>query len=182
MNIYTKTGDDGTTGLIGGTRVPKDDIRLDAYGSVDELNSFLSLLLTENLETHDREFIQDTQHLLFKICSLLATDALVSEPSYPIPVSEDKLISIEKEIDSISANLPIIKNFVIPGGNRTSSLCHVCRSICRRAERNVIKVSRIYGVEKSVLVFLNRFSDYLFILGRKACIMNGKEIFWDNSK
>lgn len=182
MNIYTKTGDDGTTGLIGGTRIPKDDIRLDAYGSVDELNSFLSLLVVENLEAHDAVFIQDTQHLLFRIGSCLATDISVTEPGFPIPVTKGKLQSIEIEIDNISANLPVVHKFVIPGGNRTSSLCHVCRSVCRRTERNVIKVSKIYKVDKGILIFLNRLSDYLFVLGRKSCLSDGPEIFWDNSK
>jgi len=182
MKIYTKTGDDGTTGLIGGTRIQKDDIRLDAYGSIDELNSFLSLLIVENLEPNDANFIQNTQHLLFRIGSWLATDISVTEPNFPIPVTKGKLQAIETEIDNISANLPVVNKFVLPGGNRTSSLCHICRTVCRRTERNLIKVSRNYNVDKGILIFINRLSDYLFVLGRKACLSDGPEIFWDNSK
>jgi len=182
MNIYTKTGDDGTTGLVGGTRVPKDDIRLEAYGSVDELNSFLGLLRTEKLEEQDSEFIENVQHLLFRIGSWLATDTTVTEPRFVDPVPKEKLFSIETEIDNISEKLPKMHNFILPGGNRTSSLCHICRTICRRSERNVIKLSNIHRVDKNILIYLNRLSDYLFVLGRKACISDGTEIFWNNSK
>jgi cob(I)alamin adenosyltransferase len=146
------------------------------------LNSFLSLLVVEDLDFHDSEFIQDTQHLLFRICSWLATDTSVTIPGFPIPVTKGKLQSIETEIDKISASLPVINKFVLPGGNRASSLCHICRTVCRRAERNVIKVSKIYGVDKSILIYLNRLSDYLFVLGRKACLSDSTEIFWDNTK
>lgn len=182
MKIYTKTGDNGTTGLIGGTRVQKDDIRLYAYGSIDELNSFISLLIVENLEAHDAKFLQETQHLLFRIGSWLATDTSVTDPNFPIPVTKGKLQSIETEIDNITSNLPEINKFVLPGGNKASALCHVCRTVCRRAERNLIKTSKKYPVDKSILIFINRLSDYLFVLGRKACLSDGPEIFWDNAK
>jgi cob(I)alamin adenosyltransferase len=147
MGIYTKLGDSGTSGLIGGTRVSKDDIRLEAYGSIDELNSFLGLLYTENLESHD-EMIQ----------------------------------TIESEIDHIVSSLPEIKKFILPGGNKPAAICHICRTVCRRAERNVVKVSKTYFVQHNIVSYLNRLSDYFFVLGRKACLQDNSEIFWNNTK
>ncbi len=182
MKIYTKTGDDGTTGLIGGTRVSKDDIRLDAYGSVDELNSFLGLLIEENIEENDADFIRNLQHVLFNVGSSLATDTSVTSPKISIPVKQTMLDAIESEIDSITANLPPLDRFVLPGGNKAAALCHICRTVCRRTERNVIRLSKNIPVEKSILILLNRLSDYLFVLGRKSCLTNGNEIFWDNAK
>jgi len=182
MKIYTKTGDNGTSGLIGGTRISKDDIRLDAYGSIDELNSFLSLLLTENIEPHDRDFIQTSQHHLFKIGAYLATDQSVTELSNPEPITFEMLQAIETEIDHLSAVLPEIKQFIIPGGNRTAATCHICRTVCRRAERNLVKVSKVFTVHKNLISYLNRLSDYYFTLGRKSCLNDGPEFFWDNTK
>lgn len=182
MNIYTKTGDNGTSGLIGGTRVQKDDIRLEAYGSIDELNAFIGLLLNENIEPHDRDFIQDTQHQLFKIGSYLATDQKTTELKFPDPISQETILSIEHEIDNIVTSLPEIHQFIIPGGNRTASTCHVCRTICRRSERNIIKVSKSFTVHQHIISYINRLSDYFFVLGRKCCLSDGAEIFWDNTK
>ena len=182
MKIYTKTGDNGTSCLIGGTSVPKDDIRLEAYGSIDELNSFLGLLAVEQIESDDAAFVRVINHQLFKIGSFLATDQSVTSPKFSNPVSEDMLRSIEEEIDKIVTVLPELHQFVIPGGNKASAVCHICRSICRRAERQVVKVSRMYNTDENILIFLNRLSDYLFVLGRKACIKDSDEIFWDQSK
>ena len=182
MKIYTKTGDNGSSGLIGGTRTSKDDIRLDAYGSIDELNAFISVLATEKLETHDRDFIQKAQHHLFKIGSYLATDQSVTDLKIKEPVTEDMLRAIETEIDIITVTLPEIHQFIIPGGNKSSAICHVCRTICRRAERNAVKVSKEYTVDNSILSYLNRLSDYFFVLGRKCCLMDSPEFFWDNTK
>lgn len=182
MKIYTKTGDNGSSGLIGGTRVSKDDIRLEAYGSIDELGAFISVLLTENLEAHDRAFIQDLQHYMFKIGSYLATDQSTTDLMIPEPVSEIMLQTIETEMDEITAHLPEIHHFIIPGGNKTSAMCHVCRTVCRRAERNVVKVSKVYEVDNAIQRYLNRLSDYFFVLSRKSCLMDGQEYFWDSTK
>ncbi|MDD4921838.1 MAG: cob(I)yrinic acid a,c-diamide adenosyltransferase [Bacteroidales bacterium] len=182
MKIYTKTGDNGSSGLIGGTRVSKDDIRLDAYGSIDELNAFMSVLLTEDLEQNDHDFLRNLQHQLFKIGSYLATDQSATELKFPEPVTEEMLQTIESEIDNITSILPEIHQFIIPGGNRTASLCHVCRTVCRRAERQVIKASKLYNVDNKIISYINRLSDYYFILGRKCCIKDSSEVFWDNTK
>jgi len=182
MKIYTKTGDNGTSGLIGGTRVPKDDIRLDAYGSMDELNSFLGLLLCELTDEHDSAFILTIQHELFRIGSCLATDQTVKEPNILHPVSEEMLKKLENEIDAIQSALPEHHQFILPGGNKAASLCHICRTICRRVERLTVKVSKLYSVDRQVLVYLNRLSDYLFTLARKSCLKDMSEIYWDPSK
>lgn len=182
MKIYTKTGDNGTSGLIGGTRVPKDDIRLEAYGSTDELNAYLGWLVCELPDENDRNFIRAIQNQLFRIGSSLATDQTVQEPRFKQPVSEEMLYRLEKEIDVIQAALPEQHQFVIPGGNKTASVCHVARTICRRAERQTVKISAIYETDPSIIRYLNRLSDYLFVLARKACLYDSPEFFWDPSK
>jgi len=182
MNIYTKTGDSGTSGLIGGTRVSKDDIRLEAYGCIDELNSFLGLLLTECKDQDDTGFVRKIQNQLFSIGSFLATDQAVSTLKILEPVTDEMIQAIESEIDHIVSLLPEIKQFVIPGGNKPAAICHICRTVCRRAERNVIKVSKVYTVQQNMIIYLNRLSDYLFVLARKACLSENKELFWENIK
>lgn len=182
MNIYTKTGDKGSSGLIGGTRVSKDDIRLEAYGSVDELNSFLGLLLSEGLDTRDEAFNRNIQHRLFRVGSYLATDQEKTDVNFPDPISEENLSEIEAEIDHIVSNLPEINRFVLPGGNRKSGLCHVCRTVCRRSERCTVAVSSTFQVHPNIITYLNRLSDYFFVLARKCCLSDSSEIFWDNTK
>lgn len=182
MKIYTKTGDIGSSGLIGGTRVSKDDIRLEAYGSIDELNAFIGLLLNEGMESHEQEFTQTIQHHLFNIGSYLATDQSSTTLKIAEPVTKKMLETIESEIDLITSVLPEIRQFIIPGGNKASAMCHVCRTVCRRAERNVVKVSGVFAVDKNIISYLNRLSDYFFVLGRKCSLSNGSEFFWDNTK
>jgi cob(I)alamin adenosyltransferase len=182
MNIYTKTGDKGLSGLIGGTRVSKDDIRLEAYGSVDELNSFLGLLLAESLDPEDAAFSQDIQHRLFKVGSHLATDQSRSPLPDVAPISDETIREVERQIDRIVSGLPAINQFVLPGGSRKAALCHVCRTTCRRAERNTVAVSERFTIHPNVLMYLNRLSDYFFVLARKCCLSDSSEIFWDNTK
>jgi len=182
MNIYTKTGDKGSSGLIGGTRVSKDDIRLEAYGSVDELNSFLGLLLAEGLESADDTFNRNIQHRLFKVGSYLATDQEKTVLNFADPITEENLKEIEAEIDKIVSGLPEISRFIIPGGNRKAGLCHVCRTVCRRAERCTVAVSVTYHVHPNIITYLNRLSDYFFVLARKCCLSDSSEFFWDNTK
>lgn len=182
MKIYTKTGDKGTTGLIGGTRVSKNDIRLEAYGTIDELNSFLGLLISNNLDERDRVFNQTIQHRLFKVGSYLATDQEQAVVKFADPIKPADLLEMEAEIDTISSALPEIERFILPGGNQTSAHCHVCRTISRRAERRMLDLMPQYAVHPTIISYLNRLSDYFFILGRKYCLSDSLEIFWDNTK
>lgn len=182
MTIYTKTGDKGSSSLIGGTRVSKTDVRLEAYGSVDELNSFLGLLLAEGLETEDETFNHNIQHRLFNVGSYLATDQTKAELAFPNPITDAHLHEVEAEIDRIVSQLPEINRFVLPGGNRKAGLCHVCRTVCRRAERCTVAVAETYPVHPNIITYLNRLSDYYFVLARKCCLSDSSEIFWDNVK
>ncbi len=180
--IYTKTGDTGSTGLIGGTRVPKDDIRLDAYGTLDELNAQLGMLICELHEEHDVEFVQTIQHQLFRLGSSLATDASVTEPHFKHPVSDEMVSRLEQEIDHIEQGLPKHNHFILPGGNKAAACCHIARTVCRRAERQIIHVMNTYETDPEIATYVNRLSDYLFVLSRKACIHDSPEFFWDPSK
>jgi cob(I)alamin adenosyltransferase len=181
MKIYTKSGDEGKASLIGGKRISKDDIQIDAYGTIDELNSNLGLLRDYCDLDNDKNFILDIQKNLFVIGSLLAIDYSNNKKVEHIDFSTDKTSLIEKEIDKISSTLPKMTNFIIPGGHRTVSTCHISRSICRRAERNCIKLAKQFKLNNNILIYLNRLSDYLFILSRKITIdTNTQEIKWVN--
>lgn len=178
--IYTGTGDKGTTSLVGGQRVSKASERIESYGTIDELNSFIGLLMTAMEEGPDTEFLSFVQHKLFNIGSYLATDQETSEIQVPSRVSEESVERMEREIDRIDGELPKMKAFILPGGCRSAALAHVCRTVCRRAEREIYRLAETAPVEDLVLKFINRLSDYLFVLARKECIQhNGKEIIWD---
>ena len=178
-NIYTRTGDKGTTALVGGHRVPKTHQRIEAYGTIDELNSFIGLLNTAVVDKEDQDFLLFVQHKLFTIGSYLATDQESTKLRIQSQVMPETIERIEKEIDKIDNALPKMKNFVLPGGNRAASLAHVCRTVCRRAERQIYKLKESAEVEEPVLVFVNRLSDYLFVLARKECLRENNEIIWD---
>ncbi|WP_294537865.1 cob(I)yrinic acid a,c-diamide adenosyltransferase [uncultured Bacteroides sp.] len=180
--VYTKTGDKGTTSLVGGSRVPKNHIRLEAYGTVDELNACLGWLLTYLTDEADRQFVQGIQHRLFAIGSHLATDQeKMSLKPASILMKED-VEKIEQEIDRLDEKLPPIRAFVLPGGCRSAAVCHVCRTVCRRAERRILTLSETCKISPEVLSFVNRLSDYLFVLSRKLNLDGqNNEIFWDNS-
>ena len=166
MKIYTKTGDEGMTSLVGGKRVKKCCARLDSYGSVDELNSFIGLLVTYITDEADIAFLQKIQGELFMVGGSLATDLSVSEARCEVPLA--MISDIESEIDSLSAALPPLRSFVVPGGSRAAAVAHVCRTVCRRAERCVFALIEEGGaVEENVAVYLNRLSDYFFVLARK---------------
>ena len=166
MKIYTKTGDEGMTSLVGGKRVKKCCARLDSYGSVDELNSFIGLLVTYITDEADIAFLQKIQRELFMVGGSLATDLSVSEAR--CEVTQAMISDIESEIDRLSAALPPLRSFVVPGGSRAAALAHVCRTVCRRAERCVFALIEEGGaVEENVAVYLNRLSDYFFVLARK---------------
>jgi cob(I)alamin adenosyltransferase len=180
--LYTKTGDRGTTGLIGGTRVPKNHIRLEAYGTVDELSSQLVLLVTYLTEENDRNFITKVQNKLFSIGAYLATDQNKVPVDKTSHITPEDVINIEQEIDRIDETLPHLHAFVIPGGSRTAALCHVCRTVCRRTERCVLSLAEKYPVSSELSAYLNRLSDYLFILSRKINSTEKiTEIFWDTN-
>ncbi|RHJ79321.1 cob(I)yrinic acid a,c-diamide adenosyltransferase [Parabacteroides sp. AM08-6] len=178
--IYTGTGDKGTTSLVGGERVSKAHARIESYGTIDELNSFIGLLMTALEDEKDLDFLRFVQHKLFTIGSYLATNQEHTELKMESKVTPETITRIETEIDRIDNELPKMRNFVLPGGNRSASLAHVCRTVCRRAERQIYRLAETTPVEEPVLIFVNRLSDYLFVLARKECIKNnGKEIIWD---
>ncbi len=173
MKIYTKSGDDGTTSLIGGTRVPKYDIRIESYGTVDELSAWIGLIRDQNIGEKISNNLVDIQSKLFTVEAMLACDRECSKLKIPEIVSED-IIFLENEIDRMTDELPVLKSFILSGGNTTVSYCHVARTICRRAERLVIQLNKQHFVNKLTLKYLNRLSDYLFVLARK--IGNDKHI------
>jgi cob(I)alamin adenosyltransferase len=180
--LYTGGGDRGKTSLVGGFRVSKTHPRLEAYGTVDELNSFVGLLLTE-VEDHElRELLLFIQSKLFTVGSYLATDPSKTEYKIESHIGGDSIKKIEATIDQIDSRLPKLKSFVLPGGSRTAALAHVCRTVCRRAERHIYRLTETETVEEPVPVFMNRLSDLLFVIAREACILeNGKENFWNNT-
>ena len=166
MKVYTKTGDEGTTGLIGGTRVPKDHVRIEAYGSVDELNAHIGFLRDqEGMKSYQERLVQ-IQEQLFTMGSHLANDPEKSKMKLP-EFLDEFTHDLEKDIDSMEEELPAMTNFVLPGGHPSISTCHVARCVCRRAERATISLNRSSSVQTEILVYLNRLSDYLFVLSRK---------------
>jgi len=170
--IYTKTGDKGETSLIGGTRVPKYHERIEAYGTLDELNSFVGYLRDQLTDNHLREVLLKVQENLFTAESLLATDP-EKEISRSLPyLSEPDVTLLEQEMDSMNQHLPVISSFILPGGHRLVSLCHICRTICRRGERIIIKLARETEVDEILVKYINRLSDYLFVLAREIAFVH----------
>jgi cob(I)alamin adenosyltransferase len=166
FKIYTKGGDKGTTSLLGGTRVPKYDDRINAYGTLDELKSFLGLLRDVNKSEHYRKVLLSIQTFLFTAEAHLASDSPENKKNLPV-LDEKEITRLEQEIDSMNESLPELRSFILPGGHPVVSYCHIARTICRRAERLVIKLSEQYDVDEVIIRFLNRLSDYLFVLARK---------------
>lgn len=170
--IYTRTGDDGTTGLGDGTRVPKDHVRVEAFGSVDELNSVIGLLLSEPLPDDVRAHLTEVQNVLFDLGGEL------SIPGYSL-LTEERVATLERILDETNSGLPPLKEFVLPGGTRAAALCHVARSVCRRAERRVFTLLGEGGSRHLSLVYLNRLSDLLFVIARHLNQDAGKaETLW----
>ena len=185
MKIYTKTGDKGETGLYGGTKVSKADIRIEAYGTVDELNSYLGLVRDQKIDAYTSENLIKIQKELFVVGAVLATpqekETLKNgEKRLGRTMVTDQMITdIENEIDKMDAELPQMTHFVLPGGHTTVSYCHIARAVCRRAERLVAVLQQKEIIEPSVIKYLNRLSDYLFVLARKLTIDNkAEEIKW----
>ena len=166
MKIYTKTGDKGTTSLIGGKRVLKNSDKLNAYGSIDELNSFLGLLRAKTTDENIKNEILDIQNTLFNVGAHLALDENVEKIPEFAQINDEKIKKIEDLIDFFQENLPKITNFIIYGENELSAICHICRAICRRAEREIITVNQQYNIDSNVITYVNRLSDFLFVLAR----------------
>ncbi|MFV0539718.1 MAG: cob(I)yrinic acid a,c-diamide adenosyltransferase [Aestuariibaculum sp.] len=185
MKIYTKTGDKGTTALFGGTRVPKHHIRIESYGTVDELNSYIGLIRDQNIDKHYQDLLIHIQDRLFTLGAILATDPQKTtlksgKERLNIPkISIENIEQLEQEIDLMNSTLPPMTNFVLPGGHQTVSFCHIARCVCRRAERLTSALNEIEPLTDTILIYLNRLSDYLFVLARKLSFdLHASEIKW----
>lgn len=174
MKLYTKTGDEGTTSLFGGARVPKYDLRIEAYGTVDELNSCIGLVRDQGLEERHTRFLLEVQDRLFTLGSHLATQP--GKKNIVLPgFEEEDVVKLEQEIDAMDAKLPPMKHFILPGGHTTVSFIHIARCVCRRAERLTVHLAATEEVSPLIIKYLNRLSDYLFILSRDAARTLGAE-------
>ena len=166
MKIYTKTGDAGTTSLFGGKRVSKADLRIDTYGTVDELNSWMGVLRDQEINASRKDTLLAIQDRLFTMGSMLATEPGNTKVKIPT-LGEADILFLETEIDVMDAVLTPMKSFVLPGGHTSVSFAHVARTVCRRAERLVIALHQIEPVDPLIIKYLNRLSDYVFVLSRK---------------
>ena len=171
MKIYTKTGDDGTTSLYSGRRLSKAHARVEAYGTVDELNAQLGLLATEIEDPSLRGDLVNQQHYLFALGAALADDR--ENEAYQLPAKATP--DLEEDIDRMNEELPAMTHFILPGGSRPVALAHVCRTVCRRAERRMVELSESAGVGDDLIVYINRLSDYLFVLSRYLAHTSGVE-------
>ena len=165
MKIYTRTGDEGTTALFGGSRVSKADLRIEAYGTVDELNAFLAIVRDQEVNKKREHLLVQIQERLFTIGSMLATVPGNTKVKIPQLLEEDA-ITLENAIDHMEALLEPLRNFVLPGGHASISHCHVARTVCRRAERKIVALSQSEAVDPIIVKYMNRLSDYLFVLAR----------------
>lgn len=178
MKVYTKTGDKGETSLIGGTRVKKSHLRIETYGTVDELNSYIGLVRDQGVNASRKDLLKEIQDRLFTIGSSLASDPEKSKMKIPDLHAEDVTL-LENEIDKMNDELPPLRVFVLPGGHQSVSFCHLARCVCRRAERLTIGLQEESFVADLVIQYLNRLSDYLFVLSRKmAHELNAEEVPW----
>lgn len=185
MKIYTKTGDNATTALFGGTRIEKHHIRIESYGTIDELNSWLGLIRDQEIDAHSKNVLTSLQDKLFTVGAILATDpekAVLKngKARLNIPViNESDILILENEMDAMESELMPMTHFILPGGHTTVSYCHITRTICRRAERLISHLNASETVDSNVLKFINRLSDYLFVLARKLSHeLKAEEIKW----
>ena len=179
-SIYTKTGDKGKTSLVGGKRVDKTHIRLDAYGTVDELNSFVGLLACQVTDNELKDFLLYIQNKLFVVGSYLATEAQAHSPQSAVIITQTDITALETMMDKMDEQLPKLTRFILPGGSESAARAHICRTVCRRAERNVYKVANEYPIHEMILIFLNRLSDFFFLTARIECQKSGKEMYWEH--
>ena len=185
MKIYTKTGDKGTTALFGGTRVPKYHSRIEAYGTVDELNSYIGLIKDQAIDIPTKDVLIEIQHDLFTLGSMLATpiekEVLKSgKERLNIPkITPTSITYLENNIDEMNNKLPQMTHFILPGGHTTVSFCHIARCVCRRAERLSVALHQEENINQVILTYLNRLSDYLFVLARKLSQdLSAQEVKW----
>lgn len=173
--IYTRTGDDGTTGLADGTRIDKDDIRVEAMGTVDELNSYVGRIMSHKIPTQIRECLIDVQHALFDIGGELAVPGSST-------VTPEYVTALESTLDDLNAALPPLKEFILPGGGGAATATHVARSVCRRAERRLLALARRDEVNVHTRAYINRLSDLFFVVARVLARTHSKEIYWDPNR
>ncbi len=185
MKVYTKTGDKGTTALFGGTRVPKHHIRIESYGTVDELNSYIGLIRDQDINVLYKNVLIEVQDRLFTVGAILATppEKETLKNGQPrlqnLGIVETDIEYLENEIDTMENSLPQMTHFVLPGGHTTVSYCHIARCVCRRAERLAVHLNDIEPTDELVIKYLNRLSDYLFVLARKLTYdLNADEVQW----
>ena len=178
MKVYTKHGDQGQTSLLGGTRVPKHHLRIEAYGTVDELNSWMGMLKDQLVALPFKAFIKQVQDNLFTLGSHLAADPAANRMSLP-EITEADVLELEQSIDAMETNLPMLQNFVLPGGHPANSTAHVARCVCRRAERITVQLHEDSPVAAVILRYLNRLSDWLFVFSREMTRLAGaEEVSW----
>ncbi|RAR75663.1 cob(I)yrinic acid a,c-diamide adenosyltransferase [Flavobacterium aciduliphilum] len=185
MKIYTKTGDSGLTSLFGGTRVPKHHIRIESYGTVDELNSYIGLIRDQEIHSLYKKVLIEVQDRLFTVGAILATppekETLKNGEKrlQNLGIKASDIEFLEHEIDNMEAHIPPMTHFVLPGGHPTVSHCHIARCVCRRAERLAVHLNDIEPTDEHVIKYLNRLSDYLFVLARKLSYdLNAEEVQW----
>lgn len=166
MKIYTKTGDKGLTSLIGGTRVRKYDLRIESYGTVDELNSYIGMIRDQGVSPDQSNILKEIQDRLFTIGAALASDPEKAKMKIPDLLSSDIEV-LENQIDLMNEVLPDLKHFILPGGDQAVSFCHISRCVCRRAERIAVHLAEESFVDEKIIIYLNRLSDFLFVLARK---------------
>lgn len=178
MKVYTRKGDKGETSLIGGTRVVKYSLRIEAYGTIDELNSYVGVIRDQDIPQEQIDTLLEIQDRLFTIGSNLAADPVSSKMKLP-ELKEEDITYLEQQIDLMDETLPPMKSFVLPGGHQTVSFCHVARCICRRAERRIIELATHEPVDPIIIAYVNRLSDYFFVLSRKLVqVLNASEVPW----
>ncbi|CAN5616351.1 cob(I)yrinic acid a,c-diamide adenosyltransferase [soil metagenome] len=178
MKIYTKTGDKGMTSLLEGTRVLKSNLRINTYGTIDELNSYIGLLRDQEVNLNRKTLLKEVQDRLFTIGSNLASDPEKAQIKLP-DLSPDDVLFLEEEMDRMNEHLPEMRNFILPGGHQSVSFCHITRCVCRRAERLVVELQEKDKVPSIIIIYLNRLSDYLFVLSRMMALeLNAEEVSW----
>ena len=179
MKIYTKKGDKGKTQLLGGSIVDKDHVKLECYGTIDELNSFIGNIYDQDLKEFHKEILLNIQNQLFNLGSVISFDGKKDKIKLP-NITAKNIEMLEKAIDKMEESLPMLKNFILPSGHPTTSKCHISRTVCRRAERNLVALSKTSEIDNLHLQYLNRLSDYLFVLSRAVLKENNaEEIEWE---
>ena len=179
MKVYTKKGDKGKTQLLGGSIVDKDHVKLECYGTIDELNSFIGNIYDQDLKEFHKEILLNIQNQLFNLGSVISFDGKKDKINLP-NITAKNIEMLEKAIDKMEESLPMLKNFILPSGHPTTSKCHIARTVCRRAERNLVTLSKTSEIDNLHLQYLNRLSDYLFVLSRAVLKENNaEEIEWE---